>query len=118
VKLRDPGSRELRLFPPGGRVEADESPASAAARETLEETGYVVTVDPASEIVARYPFVWNGQQVDVTTHFFRARLATAAPPLAVHDASYHEGVVWLPWSHVRATLGYDENILRAVLSLR
>ncbi len=37
------GSRDVTLEIPGGMVDAGESPAAAAARETLEETGYAAT---------------------------------------------------------------------------
>src|SRR5690606_29243378 len=45
VRLRDPSSGVVRLFVPGGAVDAGETPAQAAARETHEETGYAVEVD-------------------------------------------------------------------------
>lgn len=118
VKLRDPRSRILRLFPPGGRIEAGETAAEAAQREALEETGYRVCVDEATESVARYPFPWDGQWLDVTTHFFRAQLQPPEQaPRPVHDASYHEGVCWLERSAVSQALGFQADILRAVLAL-
>jgi ADP-ribose pyrophosphatase len=42
------GSEEVTLEIPGGMVDAGESPAAAAAREMLEETGYAAT----SEVVS------------------------------------------------------------------
>lgn len=37
-----------KFMAPGGAVEADENAAEAAHRETLEETGYLVTLAPAN----------------------------------------------------------------------
>lgn len=51
-----------------GLVELGERAAAAAERETLEETGLRVRVDPTTEIVERYPFRWGGVLRDVTTH--------------------------------------------------
>lgn len=122
VRLRDPASGIERLFPPGGAIEPHEQPAQAAARETLEETGYRVHVDEASERVANYPFVWAGREVQVSTSFFAARLASprAAPAPVVPEAIVR-GVVWLPLGELDAALGFDANILaqvRALLPLR
>jgi tRNA(adenine34) deaminase len=118
VRLRDPHTRVPRWFVPGGALEHGESPREAAVRETLEETGYRVTIDEARELVLRYPFEWNGITFDVTTHFFRATLVDPeAPPAPVNDASYHEGVAWLPLAELEAAIGFHAGIYRAVLSL-
>jgi tRNA(adenine34) deaminase len=118
VRLRDPASGLVRLFVPGGAIEAGETPACAAARETLEETGYDVRVDEASVIVARYPFVWASLSFDCVTHFFRAQLATPRDaPLAVSDASYHEGVVWLELAQLDGAFDYHAVIHDAVRAL-
>src|SRR5437763_13471148 len=95
VRAVDPVTGRQYLFLPGGAVEPGESPAAAAARETLEETGYGVAVDPASEVVADYCFRWSGRDYDCRTHFFRAALVdAAAAPAAVDDDPYMLGVEW------------------------
>lgn len=118
VRLRDPISGNARLFVPGGAVEVGETPAQAATRETREETGYLVAVDPRSQHVVRYPFTWAGLEVDCTTHFFRAALVSpsgAAGP--VHPDSIHEGVEWLPLAQLERELGFHAAILQAVQAL-
>lgn len=118
VRLRDPVSRVARLFVPGGAVEPDETPAEAAARETWEETGYRVAIDPGSERVVRYPFVWAGVEVDCTTHFFHARLEDALrAPSPTRDADYNEGVVWLKLADLDRELGFHRAICAAVRAL-
>ena len=95
VRLRDPASGVEAFYPPGGGIEPNETPADAARRETLEETGVAAVVDPESELVATYPFVWNATDYDVTTHFFHATATKADLPNVV-DADYHCGAKWLP----------------------
>jgi ADP-ribose pyrophosphatase YjhB (NUDIX family) len=95
VRLRDPSSGVEAFYPPGGAIEANESPAAAARRETLEETGLHVTVDEKSELVATYPFNWDATDYEVTTHFFHATTAKSELPHVV-DAPYHRGAKWLP----------------------
>lgn len=116
--MRDPLSRIARLFVPGGAIEAGETPAIAAAREAFEETGHRVQIDSTSEVVAHYPYEWDGVLVQVTTHFFRGSLVEPdRSPAPVTDASYNEGVIWLPVSEVRTALGFHPTILSAIEQL-
>jgi tRNA(adenine34) deaminase len=118
VRLRDPKSGIARLFPPGGAIEPGESASAAAQRETLEETGYRVVLASGPAHVAHYPYTWNGTLRRVTTHFFRASLVGGKQDGApVHDASYHEGVVWLPLAKLDLELGFEPAILAAVRTL-
>lgn len=118
VRAADPVTGRQYLFVPGGAVEPGESPAAAAARETLEETGYRVAVDPASEVVAAYCFRWAGKDYDCRTHFFRAELADpAAAPAVVDDDPYLLGVEWVAVADVDDVFGYHEDIRRAVRAL-
>lgn len=117
VRLRDPETRVPRLYVPGGAIEPGETPAAAAEREALEETGYRVRVELSSELVVRYPFRWAWRDVDCTTHFFRAALLDqAAPPASVLDAEI-EAVQWLPLSRLAEELGFDRFIFSAVHAL-
>lgn len=121
VRLRDPVTREVALYPPGGGVEPGEAPAETARRETLEETGVRVRVEPASALVDRYPFTWAGVDYDVTTHYFAA---TPDPPIdptlplgRVVDADYNLEALWLPEHDALRALGAHPRIAAAVQSL-
>ncbi len=75
VGLREPASGETLWFPPGGAIEAGESPIVAAEREALEETGYAVRcVEPAHWL--EYPFRWGAKTFSCETFFYDASLQT------------------------------------------
>ena len=79
----------LRINQPAGHLEAAESLASAAARETVEETGW--TVEPTALIG-----IYRWQAPDDGATF--VRFAFAAAPIA-HDAALDldEGIVRAVW---------------------
>ncbi len=118
VRLRDPSTGVARVFPPGGGIEAGEDARGAALREALEETGYRVQLLNEPALVARAPFTWGGMLRDVTTHYFRAALLGGRESaLPVQDASFNEGVVWLPRAAIDRELGFDATILTSVRAL-
>ncbi len=105
VRQQDPVSKQIYLFPPGGLIEAGESPLAAAEREALEETGYRVTADPASEHVVDYTFQWANRPLSVRTHFFKAVLLSDEASPASH-AGEILGVIWLPVTQAAKEFAY------------
>jgi 8-oxo-dGTP pyrophosphatase MutT (NUDIX family) len=116
VRMKDPESGQVYLFPPGGMVEAEESPAEAGERETLEETGYKVKVDPKSELIAKYDFKWSGTVYACTTYCYRASLASLKTEKPVF-APYQLGAEWLPLNRIHDAFDYHSEIKAAVLGL-
>ena len=112
----DPTSGKEYFFLPGGGIEDDETAPGAAERETLEETGYRVEVDPSSNVDREYKFFWNGEMYDCLTIFYRGHLK--APMAAkVADADYNKGVRWIPVDDVAAVFDYSPEILSAIEDL-
>ena len=69
------GTEEVTLEIPGGMVDAGESPATAAARELLEETGYEAEEIIPIGLVAPNPAILNNR-----CHTFLARNARPVRP--------------------------------------
>jgi 8-oxo-dGDP phosphatase len=82
---------------PAGRIDAGETPEQAAARETLEETGW--RPGPLRRLTTYFPH--NGSS-DATFHLFVADEAT--PVGAPIDASESERVEWLPVDELRRVI--------------
>lgn len=83
---------------PAGRVDRGETAAQAAARETIEESGY--RPGPLRLMTSYFPH--NGVS-DATFHLFRTdRADFVGPPTDTDEA---ERVEWLPWSSVLAEAG-------------
>lgn len=115
-RAEDPSSGKEYFFLPGGQIEEDETAPEAAERETFEETGYRVVVDPKSNIDREYVFNWDGEDFDCITIFY---LATLTSPMQspVQDADYNKGTAWIPVSEVNSVFNYKEEILSAIQEL-
>lgn len=114
----DPTSGQKYFFLPGGAVEKNETPAQAAVRECLEETGYDIEVLSESAFERKYDFFWDGQSYSCRTVFYLATIAAPEKaPAKVNDAAYHKGVEWLALKAIDQEFAYHEDILWAVQKL-
>ncbi|MEN0057290.1 MAG: deaminase [Bdellovibrio sp.] len=115
----DPTSQDPYFFLPGGSLEPGESPAEAARRECLEETGYTVRILEETAFERKYDFLWDGKIHSCRTVFFIGFLEEPLlPPQEVSDAPYHQGVAWLPLQKIPEVFSYNKDILWAVQKLR
>ncbi|HMN68691.1 MAG TPA: NUDIX domain-containing protein [Bdellovibrionales bacterium] len=112
----DPKSGREYFFLPGGAIEEDETATEAAERETFEETGFKVKVDPAANVDREYIFHWNGEDHDCLTIFYRANLVGSIQQ-KVKDAEYNKGVHWIPLAEVPELFNYNAEILSAIQEL-
>jgi 8-oxo-dGTP pyrophosphatase MutT (NUDIX family) len=114
----DPHSKKEYYFLPGGAIESNETATEAAERETYEETGYKIEVDPGTCLDKDYIFHWNNEDFDCLTFFYRGRLLYPfADPDVVVDASYNKGVVWIPLGEIADKFSYSEIIRDTLVEL-
>lgn len=109
----DPTSGREYYFLPGGQIEEDETAPEAAERETFEETGYKIKVEPTRNVDREYHFFWDGEDYDCLTIFYGARLLSPFPA-KVKDAPYNKGVAWIPLEDVDRVFSYSAEILSAI----
>ena len=115
---RDPHSKKEYLFLPGGKIESGETAPQAVARETLEETGYKISIDVKSVVDKEYSFHWNNEDFNCLTLFYRGYLISPfQTPLEVKDADYNLGVRWIPLVKAEEAFAYSIEISAAVKTL-
>jgi 8-oxo-dGTP pyrophosphatase MutT (NUDIX family) len=94
-----------------GQIEEGESVEEAATREVAEETGITARVlQPLEEI--SYWFVWEGERVKKTVHFFL--MEATGGDASLHDQEMEE-VRWFPLAEAAHTAGYtsEKKVLEA-----
>ena len=115
IELADPTTAKRMWSLPGGAIEAGETPADAAVRETMEETGYEVTLT-STGILTHYLFRWNAIVYDCDCYWFTA-IPTSRAPLPVDDADYLLSHRFIPALHLDLLLSYHPHVRDTTLSL-
>jgi HAD superfamily hydrolase (TIGR01509 family) len=103
LRFRDPVTGEELWEPPGGEVDAGESPAAAAARELGEETGHAATFAPDSGLAVPRDYAWCGRRYRNEEHFFLTRTGVEpdhAPRLGEKEAEVLVGQRWWHWAEL------------------
>ena len=106
-------------IPPGGEIQPGESPATAAARETFEETGYQIEVYENIHVQKSHPFFWEGEEYFSTTDYFFAKLKSNTPDEKQMDQRepYIIEHTWFPIAQGIGTLTVHPDIRSAAIEI-
>lgn len=119
LRWRDPVDGHVLWEPPGGGIEADESPREAAAREWIEETGIPVPELANEPVTVARDVVWNGSRAIGDELFFLGRAQSAAAPdtsgQTALEATCYLGHAWVGWQELERLADTVEPHLTPVL---
>lgn len=106
LRWRDPATGTHLWEPPGGGMEAGESPLDAARRELREETGLPTEGILERHVMVHRELMWNGRHHQGEEAFFLARFAQAPPVvrdgLEPYEADWLHGHRWTAWDAMTA----------------
>ena len=91
------GKQQLYACPFTGSIEPGETPEQAAARETLEESGYETQVKSLGQYIV-------GTQTNEICYLYYADVTDIEPQNALQDGTYFESVsenVWHPFDYLK-----------------
>lgn len=119
LNWRDPYDGFELWEPPGGGIEADETPDVTVLREWVEETGLPEPELVAEPVTVGRDLIWLGNRYVGDEYFFLGRAAASADPdvsgqTEVEQAAYL-GHRWVPWQQVADLDVEDQPDVVAVL---
>jgi 8-oxo-dGTP pyrophosphatase MutT (NUDIX family) len=102
LRWRDPVNGAYVWEPPGGGIEAGETPVDAARRELREQTGLPASTLQERPVVVHRDAWWNGEHYVGPEQFFYARFVEPAglttDRLESYEVGWLAGHAWVPWN--------------------
>ncbi len=117
--MQDPISKIIYWYPPGGKIEQNETAVETVKREVREETGFELQLLNEDYVITEYESEWCNDIYWCINYTFvgTIRIPDFDPACETNKRIYELETQWVDLKYLKFFLGFNKELLESTLKI-